>query len=67
MNCVLKSLQIYIHGDYSSLHKHIPAAILPEEYGDQPPMDNRPYFQSLLDSEEYFGDLIRFNLQRLDF
>ncbi len=73
LECVLSSyminivFQIQIHGgDYCSLHQHIPAAILPEEYGgDQPSMDNRPFFESLLDSEEYFENLMTFGYGKI--
>lgn len=59
--------RIYIHGeDYSSLHQHIPAAILPKEYGgDQQSIDSRPFFESLFDSEEYFENLMTFGYGKI--
>lgn len=48
--------RIQIHGsDMASLHKHIPAAILPEEYGGlHGSFDNAKYCQCLYDHEENF-------------
>lgn len=49
------SLQIFIHGDdLKSLHKQIPATILPEEFGGKlGPFDNSPWHASILANNEW--------------
>ncbi|XP_077559814.1 alpha-tocopherol transfer protein-like [Haemaphysalis longicornis] len=48
--------RILIHGsDMSSLHRHLPPSILPEEYGGMDgPFDNTKYCQGLYDRDEGF-------------
>lgn len=50
------SFQIFFHGyDLSSLHKHVPPSILPEELGGtQGPFMNEQFYNSVLENEEQF-------------
>ena len=58
--------RIHFHGhDYSSLHKHIPAAVLPAEYGgDLGPMDNSEFFKTMLSHDEQFKNDMSFGYRK---
>lgn len=67
MNTKLQE-RIHFHGsDHSSLHEHIPAAVLPAEYGGAlPPMSNRDYAEAMLARDDEFKSDLRYGFTKKD-
>lgn len=60
--------RIHFHGsNYDSLHEHVPASVLPEEYGGElPTMNNQDYSKAMFArDDEYITDL-QYGFQKRD-
>lgn len=60
--------RIHFHGsNYESLHEHIPASVLPEEYGGVlPPMSNQDYAKGMVARDEEFKSDLLFGYSKKD-
>ncbi|OQR80394.1 alpha-tocopherol transfer protein-like [Tropilaelaps mercedesae] len=60
--------RIHFHGSsYDSLHQHIPASVLPEEYGGElPAMNNQEYAKVMLSRDDEYKSDMRFGYCKKD-
>lgn len=60
--------RIHFHGNnYDSLHEHIPASVLPQEYGGVlPPMSNQDYARAMLARDDEFKSDLHYGYSRKD-